>query len=201
MTVLDLNVSRETLDRLSCFHDLLTKWNPKINLVSKASLAEVWDRHIRDSAQMYPLADTCRNWVDMGSGGGLPGLVITIIARELNPDLHVTMIESDMRKATFLRTVIRELGLTATVLTSRIEQTDPLDADVLSARALADLSSLLSFADHHLNPNGHALFFKGETWQKEVDEARKAWSFDLVSHTSKTNPNAAILEVREIKRV
>lgn len=201
MTVLDLDVSRETLDRLSSFRDLLIKWNPKINLVSKTSLVEVWDRHIRDSAQMYPLAGICRNWVDMGSGGGLPGLVITIVARELNPDLHVTMIESDMRKATFLRTVIRELGLTATALTSRIEKTDPLNADVLSARALADLSSLLFFADRHLSPTGQALFFKGETWQKEVDEARKAWSFDLVSHTSKTNPNAAILEVREIKRV
>lgn len=201
MTVLDLDVSRETLDRLADFHDLLTKWNPKINLVSKVSLADTWDRHIRDSAQVYPLAGTCRNWVDIGSGGGLPGLVIAIVAREMNPDLHMTMIESDIRKSTFLRTVIRELGLSATVLTSRIEQAEPRNADVLSARALADLASLLPFADRHLNPSGQALFFKGETWQKEVEEARKAWSFDLVAHTSRTNPNAAILEVREIKRV
>lgn len=201
MKALDLNVSRETLDRLAGFHDLLTKWNPKINLVSKTSLADAWDRHIRDSVQIYPLAGSCQNWVDIGSGGGLPGLIVAIVAQEIKPDLHMTMIESDTRKATFLRTVVRELGLSATVLASRIEQVEPRNADVLSARALADLSLLLSFADRHLSPSGQALFFKGKTWQKELEEARKSWSFDVVAHTSKTNPNAAILEVREIKRV
>lgn len=197
----ELDVSRETLHKLQEFHDLLIKWNSSINLVSKNSLAHVWDRHVWDSAQIYILGHPCEKWVDIGSGGGFPGLIVSIVGQEKNPDMQVFMIESDVRKSTFLRTVIRELGLNAEVSVSRIEEADPVEADVLSARALADLPVLLSFAERHLKPSGQALFFKGETWEKEVEDARKSWSFDLTPHTSKTNQNAAILEVREIQRV
>lgn len=197
----DLNVSRETLNRLEVFHNLLRKWNTKINLVSKSSISDAWERHINDSLQVYHLAGDETVWSDIGSGGGLPGLVVAILAKELHPDRHVTMVESDIRKSTFLRTVIRELDLQASVLVSRIEQTAPMDAEILSARALADLDQLLRYAEIHLNPSGRALFFKGETWEKEVETARKSWSFDLVAHKSKTNPNAAILEVKDINLV
>ncbi|WP_298968826.1 16S rRNA (guanine(527)-N(7))-methyltransferase RsmG [uncultured Roseobacter sp.] len=197
----DLNVSRETLNRLELFHGLLKKWNTKINLVSKSSISDAWERHINDSLQVYHHAGDEIVWSDIGSGGGLPGLVVAILAKEFHPDRHVTMVESDIRKSTFLRTVIRELDLKASVLVSRIEQTTPMSAEILSARALADLDQLLRYAEIHLTPSGRAFFFKGETWEKEVETARKSWSFDLVAHKSKTNPNAAILEVKDIHLV
>ncbi|MCV3270014.1 16S rRNA (guanine(527)-N(7))-methyltransferase RsmG [Roseobacter sinensis] len=201
MTVQTSDVSRETLERLGRYHDLLLKWSSRINLISKSSTFDVWNRHIWDSAQVYRLADSKMRWADLGSGGGLPGVVLAILTKENAPDTTFTLVESDVRKATFLRTVIRELDLNATVIVSRIEAATPLDAQVLTARALADLSDLLSFAQRHLSPDGQALFLKGETWEKEVETARESWSFELAAHKSKTNPNAAILEVREIERV
>ncbi|GFE49353.1 ribosomal RNA small subunit methyltransferase G [Roseobacter cerasinus] len=199
--MIDLNVSRETLDRLTTYHDLIQKWSPKINLVSKSSILDLWNRHISDSTQVYRLSPHVNHWVDMGSGGGLPGLVVAILAKEDHPETQVTLIESDARKSVFLRTVIRELDLNAVVSTARIEELEPQQADVLSARALADLSRLLSFAERHLSQDGTALFYKGETWPKEVQTARESWSFDLVAHTSKTHEKGAILEVRDIQRV
>ena len=195
------DVSRETIERLTAFHDLVLKWNPRINLISKSSVPLLWERHIWDSAQVIPMAPSGDIWVDIGSGGGFPGLVVAILSLETRPERHIRMIESDQRKSAFLRTVIRELGLNATVEVARIEAAEPAKADVLSARALADLSVLLGFAELHLDPAGTAFFFKGETWQKEVDAARESWSFSLISHTSISNPAAAVLEIKEIKRV
>nr|WP_227269172.1 16S rRNA (guanine(527)-N(7))-methyltransferase RsmG [Roseobacter sp. H9] len=195
------NVSRETLSRLGVLHDLLVKWNAKINLISKSSIPDIWNRHIWDSAQIVPLIDQADLWVDIGSGGGFPGLVVAIYALEKNPECHVAMIESDQRKAVFLRTVIRELNLNASVKVQRIEALAPMQADVLSARALADLDRLLGFADRHLARNGSALFLKGERWEKEVQSARESWSFELTAHRSITSPEAAILQIKEIQRV
>lgn len=195
-----VNVSRETMDRLNVFHDLLLKWNQKINLISKSSIPDVWVRHIWDSAQVFPLAEPCKHWVDIGSGGGFPGLIVSILACEFDPNRNVVMVESDQRKSTFLRTVIRELDLNASVVTSRVEGIKGMRADVLSARALSDLSDLMSHAERHLKPEGRAFFFKGEKWESEVEVARQAWSFSLTAHKSKTNPDAAILEIKEIQR-
>ena len=105
------DVSRETMQRLDVYKSLLTKWNPKINLVSRSTLAEMDTRHFQDSAQILDLSDSsATNWVDMGSGGGFPGLVIALLAPELRPELNMTLIESDQRKCSFLRTVARESG-------------------------------------------------------------------------------------------
>ena len=197
-----LNVSRETSERLKVLADLLAKWNPRINLVSKASLGDLWTRHILDSAQVFQMAShPVKHWVDIGSGGGFPGLVVAIMAPEQNSPMAVTLIESDQRKCAFLRTVLRETGVEGMVLAKRIEQTEHQNADILSARALSDLSSLLSFADHHLATNGTALLPKGVTWQKEVEMARESWSFDLDVITSKTEPSSVILKVKDIRRV
>ncbi len=195
------NVSRETLDRLTHFHDLLLKWTKKINLISKSSVSSIWDRHIWDSEQIVHLVSDQKSWVDLGSGAGFPGLVVAIIAKEITPSRCVSLVESDQRKAAFLRTVIRELDLRASVFLERIEALTPAKADILSARALADLDRLLGYAERHLAPDGTALFMKGENWQKEVDIARNSWSFQLEAHKSKTGPEAAILEIKEIKRV
>lgn len=194
-----LSVSRETFERLELYADLLKKWNPKINIVSKTSLDDLWGRHIVDSAQMFSLLpSSARLWVDMGSGGGFPGLVVAVLARELAPELRVTLIESDQRKCAFLRTVSRETEGGAKVLTGRIEEIEPLNADVVSARALADLSKLLEFGAYHRAEAGICLFPKGLTWEKEVQAARDSWRFSLEVITSETQENAVILKINEI---
>lgn len=198
----DLNVSRETSERLKTLADLLIKWNPRINLVSKSTIAELWTRHILDSAQVFELAPAITDhWVDIGSGGGFPGLVVALMSDEPNAPQNVTLIESDQRKCAFLRTVLRETGATATVLTKRIEQADPQNASVLSARALADLSLLNEFAERHLSKDGLALFPKGANWQKEVAAAKESWSFQVDAVQSKTEPQAVILKIGELQRV
>ncbi|MDF1668076.1 MAG: 16S rRNA (guanine(527)-N(7))-methyltransferase RsmG [Roseovarius sp.] len=198
----DLNVSRETFANLKVYADLLEKWNPKINLVSRASLRDLWTRHIMDSAQLMSLApNPCKTWVDLGSGGGFPGLVIAIMALETGSPKEVVLIESDSRKCAFLRTVIRETGAKATVLNQRIEQTDQLSADVLTARALADLTDLLGFAERHLSEDGTALFPKGAQWQKELSDAQSLWNFDYRVDTSLTEAGPVILSVTGVSRV
>ncbi|MDO6729810.1 16S rRNA (guanine(527)-N(7))-methyltransferase RsmG [Marinovum sp. 2_MG-2023] len=193
-----LNVSRETFDRLEIFVALLRKWSPRINLVSKSTMAQVWERHIADSIQVVEAAGaTGEKWVDLGSGGGLPGLVIALS----NPDLAVTMVESDLRKSTFLRTVLRETGCKAEVIAERIEAITPQNADVISARALAPLAKLLDFASLHLNPGGFALFPKGVTWKKELKEAESMFSFQHEIVKSRTQEGAVILRIGEISRV
>ena len=198
----DLNVSRETSDRLRLLADLLVKWNPKINLVSKATLETLWIRHILDSAQIFDLVPhPVGHWVDIGSGGGFPGLVIAILAAESDPEQKTTLIESDQRKCAFLRTVLRETGVPAIVISKRIEAAEPQRADVLSARALADLSQLCTFAERHLQSEGAALFPKGVTWQKELRKAEESWSFVYDVVTSKSEPEAVILKLGDIRRV
>lgn len=196
------NVSRETMNRLDRFEVLLRKWTPAINLVSNATLATLWTRHFLDSSQLFDIAEvTSGNWVDLGSGGGFPGLVISTIAAGVAPDLRVTLVESDMRKAAFLQTVIRELGLRAEVKPERIETLPPLQADVLSARALAALPVLLGYAERHLTAGGLAVFPKGSGWQAELEKARTHWAFDLEARTSMTDPAAVILKIKGVSRV
>jgi len=196
-----LNVSRETMDRLKIFEEVIQKWNPKINLVSKNSLEDLWKRHIIDSIQVYRSVRKSKNWVDLGSGGGFPGIIVGILAADEAPETEVTLIESDRRKSVFLRTAARECGIGIKVIDERIEQTDPLDAQVLSARALANLNTLLGYAVRHLDPEGTALFPKGVTWKKELEEARRHWRFQVETITSMTEPDAVILKLGGVTRV
>jgi 16S rRNA (guanine527-N7)-methyltransferase len=199
--VAGLNVSRETFAKLREFEALVRRWNSAINLVSKATLADLWSRHIVDSAQvfsLYPPKAQC--WVDLGSGGGFPGLVVAILAQGMKPDLRVTLVESDLRKATFLRQASQALGVPVTVRTERIESLAPQSADVLSARALASLADLLGYAERHLRADGLAIFPKGARWAEELAQARTMWAFDLDSRQSLSEAEAAILEIRNIHR-
>ena len=196
----DLNVSRETFDRLKLYEELLLKWNPRINLVSKATLSEIWERHILDSAQLFSQADEKgMNWLDIGSGGGFPGMVVAILSSELVPTRAITLVESDQRKCAFLRTVARETDCNVQVISDRIEKINPLMADVLSARALADLSKLLEFAVYHLSPNGICLFPKGSSWEKELHSAQDSWRFQYEAIKSETSDEAVILRIDEIE--
>jgi len=195
------DVSRETSERLRIYAALVEKWNPRINLVSRASLQYLSTRHIADSTQLYDLAPhPVAHWADLGAGGGFPGLVIAILGQEAGTPERITLVESDARKSAFLRTVIRETGIAATVLTERIEVAEPLGADILSARALADLTTLLGFAERHLAPGGTAIFPKGASWRQEIAEAQSKWQFTSHVDKSKTDPDAVILHVTGVAR-
>ena len=195
------DVSRETMERLKGFEQLVQKWNPTINLVSKNDLTNLWERHIVDSLQVANECTAYEKWVDIGSGGGFPGVIVAIVAKEKNSSATHTLIESDLRKGTFLRTAIRELDLNATVITRRIEETEPQQADVLSARALATLDKLFGFAEQHLKKDGQAIFPKGQSASKEIEEAEKSWHFSYRRIQSTTNPEASLLVCRNIERV
>ena len=196
-----VDVSRETWDRLLAFEAMVRHWNPAINLVSRSSLVDLWSRHIHDSAQLFQFCpSTAHSWVDVGSGGGFPGIVVSILAKERLPDLRVTLVESDLRKATFLRQVVRTLQLSADIQSQRIEVLTSLQADVLSARALAPLADLLAIAEQHLKPAGIAIFPKGERHAEEIAAARQAWDADIETHPSQSQPDAAILIIKRFER-
>ena len=196
-----LSVSRETLQALQQFEQLVRRWTDAVNLVSKASAADLWNRHIVDSAQVFAFCpQDAETWLDMGSGGGFPGLVVAILAREKLPALRVSLAESDQRKATFLRQAAQKLGLEVAVRSARIESLEPAGADVLSARALAALPDLLGYAEQHLRANGVALFQKGARFPEEIAAAKRNWTFEVTPHSSLSEPDAAILEIRKIHR-
>ncbi|NJM82075.1 MAG: 16S rRNA (guanine(527)-N(7))-methyltransferase RsmG [Tabrizicola sp.] len=196
-----LNVSRETLERLEQFEALVEKWNRSVNLVAKSTLPDFWTRHVVDSAQVYFHAgEECARWVDLGSGGGLPGVVIAILASQFRPAQTTVLIEADKRKAAFLREAIRVTGVSAQVLAERIEDCEPCHANCLSARALAPLSGLLSYAERHMENTGTAVFLKGGTYREEVEAARRSWRFDLTPIESITDPAAAVLVIRNVER-
>ena len=196
------DVSRETIDRLKVYEGLLQKWNPKINLVSKSTLADAWIRHFMDSAQIWYMAENNpQHWLDIGAGAGFPGLVVAAIAAEKSPEMRVTLVESDQRKSVFLRTVAREMGVKVDVITSRIEAIPPLNADVLSARALASLPELLEFAEKHRKPEGVCLFPKGTNVDSELTRAAKTWHISYETLPSTTDSNAVVLRIGEFHRV
>lgn len=194
-------VSRETMARLEGYEDLIRRWNPRINLVAPSSLPHIRQRHIEDCLQITQyIAPNGGLWVDLGSGGGLPGLVIAIV--NADQDTQFLLVESDQRKSVFLRTVIRELGLkNASVKTARIEEIDPLNAAYISARALAPLPRLMPYLQRHLAPDGQAWLMKGQQWQSELAEAEQNWRFNVNAHPSLTQDGAAILEISRISYV
>lgn len=197
-----LSVSRETEQLLLHFVELVTKWTKRINLVSAQSLSDIWSRHVLDSAQLYVLSPkSTQHWADLGSGAGFPGIVVSLLALGQNRPLRVTLLESDQRKATFLRAAARELGIAPHIIAARIEHVPSLQADIVSARALAALPLLLGYAHLHLHPSGLALYPKGRSVADEIALARADWHFDLVATPSITDPAAQILQIENIAHV
>lgn len=197
----ELDVSRETMDRLEALVDQTVRWNRKINLISKESVTQIWDRHIKDSLQIGRLASSGSLWADLGSGGGFPALVVASEWAELHPETQFVLVESDQRKCAFLRTAIQSLSLNAKVISQRIESVPPIGANIISARALAPLNSLLAYADRHLAHDGVCLFPKGQNHEAELSESLESWTYQSEIHPSLTNPNAAILKLWNIRRV
>ena len=197
-----LNVSRETFLRLKEYEKLLFKWNAKINLVSRSTLDNFWNRHVLDSAQfLSSVGEKAGKWVDLGSGGGLPGLVVAILSDEIEPVNKLFLVEADVRKAVFLKTVCRELGLKVEVYNNRIEELPPISANIVSARALAPLKTLCLYAKNHLEKDGVAVFAKGENWKAELDEAQKKWIFNYEAVKSTLHEGSVVLVLRGIKSV
>lgn len=191
-------VSRETQGAFATYLNLLQKWNAHISLVSSGDAVSLQDRHIQDCYQLVDFANNkLGTWLDLGSGGGLPGMVVAISRQ--SEDLRVVLVESDKRKAAFLQSVIREVRLrNCTVLSKRIEELPCLNADYISARALASLSKLLEYVDHHMKADGTAFLMKGKKWQEEVSNARLEWNFDCEAYPSRTSPGSAILEIKRV---
>lgn len=193
-------VSRETFERLTAYEQALLKWSPRINLIARNTHAEAWSRHVLDSAQLLPLAGAnWRLWCDLGSGGGLPGLIVAILQAEFEPQSQVVLVESDARKAAFLTLVSGQLGLNTRVVRARIEALSPLGADIVSARALAPLPLLLAYCHRHMGPGGTALLPKGRAVAREVEDARQSWHFDLQTEPSRVDPEGAILVIRNLR--
>ena len=197
-----LNVSRETFLRLKEYEKLLFKWNAKINLVSRSTLDNFWNRHVLDSAQfLSSVGEKAGKWVDLGSGGGLPGLVVAILSDEIEPVNKLFLVEADARKVVFLKTVCRELGLKVEVYNNRIEELPPISANIVSARALAPLKTLCLYAKNHLEKDGVAVFAKGENWRAELVEAQKKWIFSYEAVKSTLHEGSVVLVLRGIKSV
>ncbi|WP_192179488.1 16S rRNA (guanine(527)-N(7))-methyltransferase RsmG [Mesorhizobium amorphae] len=193
-------VSRETFDRLVAFEQLFLKWNRSINLAAPSTLDDVWRRHILDSAQLGRIAPQAKRWVDLGSGGGFPGLVLAFLLVE-REGASIDLIESNRKKASFLQAVIGQFGLPARVIARRIDDSYPLVSapEIVTARALASLPDLLDLSAPWLTKAARALFHKGRDYRAEVEESTHRWAFDLVEHPSMTDPHGVILELSDLR--
>ena len=190
------NVSRETLERLDRYADLLDRWHRMMSLVSAASLQDLWRRHFLDSAQLLPLlAPDPSPLVDIGSGAGFPGLVLAIMGVP-----NVTLIESSRKKCSFLQEVARDTDTEVEIFAGRIEQFQrPELARTITARALAPLDKLLDLAQPLLAPGGEFLFLKGVRVEEELTIAEKKWHIDVERIRSLSDDQATILRINGLK--
>jgi len=178
------SVSRETMDQLQSYETMLLHWNNRINLVGRNDTSDFWNRHIVDSAQLLIHLDQAKNWIDLGSGAGLPGLICAIISSELSPQTHFTLVESDQRKSIFLTQAAARLGINVDVKRDRIEAIDPEPFDVISARALAPVSDLFKYAEKFAHDQTTMLFLKGQQASQELTQASENWHSQVETHPS-----------------
>lgn len=195
------NVSRESRQKIETYVKLLLTWQQRINLIGPATVASVWDRHICDSLQLLPLLPKdVRTIAELGSGAGIPGLVLAMAA-----DLQAHLYESNGKKAAFLREAARQTGTQAIVHNVRLEtlstKTDLPKVQCVVARALAPLPLLLDYAEPFLSEGALGLFHKGQDVDAELTEATKYWRIGLTTHASQCDSRGVILEIREATRV
>lgn len=191
------NVSRETFAQLEKFVMHLEKWQKPLNLISRQSTDDIWQRHVVDSIQLYPRLPKLEKdaiAVDLGTGGGFPGLILAI----LTPELQWKFVESDRKKAIFLREAALTLGLeNVEVLNERIEAV-VLDAFVITSRALATVSKLLTYVEKMVHKDTVCLFLKGKNWQHEITEAEESWNFHVEDMASQTSEEGRVLIIKDI---
>lgn len=195
------HVSRETVDNLHAFEELFRKWSKAINLASPSTLDQLWERHIVDSAQLFDMAPDAKNWLDLGSGGGFPGVVLAILLKE-RPGGRIDLVESNGKKAAFLRTAMGQFSAPGTVHAARIDAvwTKIRDPEIITARALASLNDLFVLAEPWLTTGATALFQKGRDYRREIVESRDAWTFDLVERASVVDRDSVVLQISNLRR-
>ena len=197
--VKSLNVSRETLNYFYEYKTLLSKWNEKINLVSKNTLVDVWERHFLDSGQIIRhLEASGKRWVDVGSGAGFPGLVVALLLRDRKIDCDLVLVEKNPKKCFFLNEIIRKLKLSVEVVNDDIYTLEPLNADILTTRAFSELNNLIEIAFRHRKKEGICLFLKGENYRIELDKTLNYWFFDYDIVESLSSSSGKIIRVKKI---
>lgn len=196
-------VSRETMRKLETFRELFEKWAARVNLIAPSTKGALWERHIADSAQLVRLLPRPAQWIDLGSGGGFPGIVTAILLEELGGG-HVVMVESNHKKAAFLRSALVATGAPGSVLSCRIEDAALRipSCEAISARALADVEKLVEYSEpwFRSNTQTRCFFHKGRDYSRELDKARDRWQFDLVIHSSVIEADSVILEISGLSR-
>lgn len=192
-------VSRETFALLGEFEREFMRWAPGINLVSPSTISDVWRRHILDSAQLISLAPSSLRWLDLGSGGGFPGAIIAILLNDREGVL-IDLVDSNRKKASFLRTTLGKLNVRANVHACRIQDAGIFETDIVTARALAPLPVLLQLSSRWLQ-GGRGLFHKGREFLSEIAECGNDWRFDLLIHSSPVAEDSVVLDIRELEKV
>ncbi len=196
-------VSRETQQRLETFVALLLQWQQKTNLISPATIPNLWTRHVADSLQLIDLAPNAKIWVDFGAGGGFPAIPVACALAE-RPGAQVHLVESNGKKAAFLREAIRATGVPAVVHQKRIEDCGDSfgdKVDVVSARALAPLKILCDQAFPLIARGAVGLFPKGQDVAAELTEAAKYWRIEAETVPSRTSPEGCIVVVKGLLRL
>jgi 16S rRNA (guanine527-N7)-methyltransferase len=189
-------VSRETLARLEAYAALLTRWSARINLIGRDTIADLWRRHILDSAQLRPfVGKPARSMIDLGSGAGFPGLVLAILGVP-----GVELVEADSRKSAFLREAIRITEVAVILRPCRIQAVPPHRVDVVTARACAPLDRLLGLAEPFLAPESECLFLKGERIEEELTLARKDWTMTTSQYQSRSDARGVVLRLQQVAR-
>jgi len=196
------DVSCETLDRLDVYVGLLRKWSRAINLLGPTEIDEIWRRHLFDSAQLIDyLPNGATSWLDLGAGAGFPGMVCAVLLCQADPRLYVELVESDQRKAAFLRESARQMQVDVRVHAIRSEDLAPRAVDVVTARAFAPLSRLLRHAAPFASVTTTLLLHKGRTVRNELTEARKDWHMDVEILPSLSDPAGAILRLTRLRSI
>jgi 16S rRNA (guanine527-N7)-methyltransferase len=189
-------VSRETLARLEAYAALLVRWSARINLIGRDTITDLWRRHILDSAQLHALLPAAaRSLIDLGSGAGLPGLVLAILGAP-----GVELVEADSRKCAFLREAARITEVSVAIRGCRIQAVPPHPVNVVTARALAPLDRLLGLAEPFLAPGSECLFLKGERVEDELTLARRHWTMTASLHRSRSDPRGVVLRLQQVVR-
>lgn len=200
------SVSRETIAKLELYASLLLRWQKAVQLVAPSTLSQIWFRHFADSAQLLRFCpSSIGTWIDMGSGAGFPGLVVALLARDEMQSKHIDrfiLIESDTRKAAFLREVTRQLGLIVDIYCDRIELSSTQGrvghGDIISARACAPLVQLLEYILPYWKITSMGLFLKGAEVDKEITQAYQRFNFKLEIKPSLTDPRGQIIQILDL---
>lgn len=196
------HVKQAALDDLTRFGEILAERNEVMNLVGPATVPHYWSRHVLDSAQLLNHAPEARTWADLGAGAGFPGVVLAILLKHAEPQAvapKVYLIDSLAKRCRFLSEIVQDLNLPAEVINDRAEAIK-LTVDVVTARAMAPLPKLLGFAEGFFRRGAEGWFLKGESVDKEIEDAQKTWSFQVNRFSSLSDPRGRVVHIRSVKR-